>query len=290
MKEFLLSGLRMSLPLIFAAFGGMLSERSGVANIALESILLASSFAAASAVAVFHSTALGIGFGILAGVTVAVGFGLWALLFKADQIIVGMATNILIMGLLPLISYMLFNQTGQTPSLSIDQRISELWPFVVEAVAVISFTSYFFRYSRLGLRVRMAGENPHAIRTMGVSVLKTRLAALSICGAFCALGGIYMSIGVGSGYTRNMIAGRGFIALAALIFGNWRPVPTLLGCLLFGFADALQIVLQGVPILPGGGELPPHLLQALPYIITLFILVGWVGRARAPAAINQPGL
>ena len=289
-QEWLLSGLRLSLPLIFAAYGGMLSERCGVANIALEAYLLASSFAAAATMALSHSFVLGISAGVLASVAVGLVFAFFTLKAKADQIISGTAINLLVMGLIPVLGKALFDVSGQTPTLSLDDRFLSSGPFFIFAILVVGFVVFYFQKTVLGLRALAAGENPNALRSQGVNVDWVRLKSILLGAAIASLGGIYLSMGGGSGYTRNMSAGRGFIALAALIFGRWRPLPTLFGCLLFGLADALQILLQSVPFLPGGEPLPTEFVQALPYVITLFILAGYGGKTRAPAAINQPEL
>lgn len=287
LQEWIFSGLRLSLPLIFAAYGGMLSERSGVANIALEAYLLASSFSSAAVMAVTHSFLLAIGAGIAASMFVGLILCFFTLKAKADQIIVGMAVNMAVAGLLPVLSKAFFNVSGQTPSLQAAERIPSLWPFFLLAFLVVIGAEIYFSKTVLGLRVTAAGENPLALRSQGVSVEKTRFYSIVIGAVIAAWGGIYLAMGSGSGYTRNMSAGRGYIALAALIFGRWKPFPTLIGCLLFGMADALQILLQSVPLLPGGRLLPTQIVQALPYLITLLLLAGLVGRVRAPGAINK---
>jgi ABC-type uncharacterized transport system permease subunit len=288
--ELLLSGLRLSLPLIFAAYGGMYSERGGIANIALEAYLLASSFTAATVMALTHSVPLSLVAAVLASVFIGCIFSFFTLKAKADQIIVGMALNLFVIGLLPVLSKALFGVSGQTPSLPIDERLTNNVPFFVLALVVAIGTAWFFKKTVMGLRVQAAGENPSALRTQGVSVEWLRFKSIVLGAAIAAIGGIYLSIGAGSGYTRNMSAGRGYIALAALIFGRWKPWPTFFGCLLFGLADALQILLQSVPLLPNDQPLPTQFVQALPYIVTLLFLAGFAGRVRAPSAINQPHL
>jgi len=289
-QEWLMSGIRLSLPLIFAAYGGMLSERSGVANISLEAYLLASSFAAATAMVLTHSFALSLSAGVGASLLVGLIFSFFTLKAKGDQIIIGMAVNLCTMGLIPVINKAVFDVSGQTPALGEADRFSGAGAFMIVGVLVVMFVSFYFSKTKLGLRVLAAGENPNALRSQGVDVGRTRLKSILLGAAIASIGGIYLSLCGGSGYTRNMSAGRGFIALAALIFGRWRPLPTLLGCLFFGLADALQILLQSVPLLPGGQTLPTQFVQALPYLVTLFILAGYGGKTKAPAAINQPTL
>jgi ABC-type uncharacterized transport system permease subunit len=158
------------------------------------------------------------------------------------------------------------------------------------AVLVVIGVEILFRMSVFGLRISAAGENPHALRTQGVNVSRVRTMAILWGAAIAGIGGIYLSIGAGSGYSRNMSAGRGYIALAALIFGRWKPIPTLIGCILFGLADSLQILLQSVPFFSDGSPLPNQIVQAFPYLLTLILLAGFVGRVRAPTAINSPEL
>jgi general nucleoside transport system permease protein len=289
-KEWALSGLRLSLPLIFAAYGGLLSERSGIVNIALEAYLLASSFAAASIMVLTHSFLLSLLGGILASVLVGCTLCFFTLKAKADQIIAGMAINILVTGLIPVLNKSIFDVSGNTPALEVEDRLSSRWLFMIVALIVVIFVQTLFSKTVFGLRVSAAGENPQALRTQGVSVGFTRVKAIILGAVIASIGGIYMSIGAGSGYTRNMSAGRGYIALAALIFGRWKPLTTLIGCLIFGLADALQILLQSVPLLPGGQSLPTQFVQALPYVITILFLAGAAGKVVAPKAINQPHL
>jgi ABC-type uncharacterized transport system permease subunit len=289
-KEWAFSGLRLSLPLIFAAFGGMLSERSGIANIALEAYLLASSFAAASVMVLTHSLLLSVVAAVLASILVGGILCFFTLYAKADQIIAGMAINILVTGIIPVLNKAIFDVSGNTPALEAQERLSSGSLFVILAVVVVVGVQFLFSKTVFGLRVRAAGENPQALRTQGVSVGLTRTKSIILGAAIAAIGGIYLSIGAGSGYTRNMSAGRGYIALAALIFGRWKPWPTLVGCLIFGLADALQILLQSVPLLPGGESLPTQFVQALPYVITLLFLAGVAGKVTPPKAINQPNL
>lgn len=284
--ELLFSGLRIALPLMFAAFGGMLSEKAGVANIALEAFLLFSSFAAAAIMAVSHNIALSIAGGILASILVGVIFGFFTVKTKSDQIIVGTALNILAMGTIPVLCKALFNVSGQTPSLSMDQRINSTTAFVITAVLIFIMILVIFKKTVFGLHIVASGDNPQALRTQGVSVDKVRWLAVLVGAAIVGIGGVYLSIGAGSGYTRNMSAGRGFIALAALIFGRWKPIPTLFTCLFFGLLDALQIFLQSSL----NFQIPTQFVQALPYIVTLVFLAFLSGRNFAPSAINRPDL
>ncbi|MCC6277162.1 MAG: ABC transporter permease [Oligoflexia bacterium] len=286
--EWLASGVRMAIPLLFAAYGGLLTERSGIANIALEAYLLMSSYTAAAVMAITHNLYLAISAGMLAAVLTAGIFGFLTVKVKADQIVAGMAVNILVMGILPVTSNALFSVSGQTPTLSLNERIEQTWPFVAIGILLIFVTHWMFAKTRLGLRIWAAGENPDALAAQGVLPKSVRWKAVLLGGLVTSIGGIYLSIGAGSGYTRNMSAGRGYIALAALIFGKWKPIPTAIGCLLFGLADALQMILQSVSIFADGSPLPTQFVQMIPYVLTILVLAGFVGKVSAPKSLNTP--
>ncbi|MBK9293552.1 MAG: ABC transporter permease [Oligoflexia bacterium] len=289
LDDLILSAVRISLPLIFAAYGGMLSEKSGVANIALEAYLLFSSFCAAAVMALTHNLGFSILSGLLGGVFVGIIFSFFTVKVKSDQIIAGMALNILATGLIPVLCKAFYGTSGQTPSLEIQDRISSTTPFIIAALLVFIGTFILFKKSVFGLRVTAAGDHPPALRSQGINVDFVRVKAILIGAAIASVGGIYLSLGAGSGYTRNMSAGRGFIALAALIFGRWKPIPTLLACLFFGFFDSLQIFLQT----SGTLTIPTQFVQVLPYLLTLVLLAVPTGKAQknfAPQAINRPDL
>jgi general nucleoside transport system permease protein len=278
--ELLASTLRVSTPLIFAALGGMFSERSGVVNIALEGLMLIGSFAAAVGTFVTHSPWLGSGCGMIAGVALAAVYALFVIQLRADQIVAGTAINMLALGLTPFLCKILYDVTGSTPSIPLSQRFESApiylgWVFVAACWLWMKFT-------RTGLWVSFAGEHPEALDAAGVRVNRVRWAAVLVGGALAALGGATLSICLSSSFSRNMTAGRGFMALAALIFGKWRPIPTALACLLFGFADAIQIRLQGA------GLIPVQFIQILPYLVTVLVLAGFVGRSRPPKALGTP--
>ncbi len=285
MQDILWSTLRLAVPLIFAAYGGMLSERSGIANIALESYLLVSAFAAATVTYLSGSLALGVMAGLVAAGTTGFLFAIVCVYGRGDQIVVGTAFNLLAVGVLPVMNKALFNITGSTPALPVALRFSEpLWFFVL-ALLVTALFAALFRFTRHGIRITAAGENPQALVTQGVSFRKVRIRAVVEGSLIAGIGGIYLSLCQGSGYVREMSAGRGFIALAALIFGAWRPVPTLLACLFFALTDALQIQLQGV--VWRGVEIPNQFVQIIPYAATILVLILYARKISAPAAINQ---
>src|SRR2546421_5631117 len=261
----LFSTIRLATPLVLAALGGLYSERSGVINIALEGLLLAGAFTAASVTYYAHSPWVGLGAAIVAGATVAFILALACIRFKADQVVTGTGINILFIGLPAVLSGALFLSSGSTPQIPKEHLLPTVsgllpgfmpqWRILTEvsvmsllALILILVTRYVLYRTPFGLRLRAVGENPEAADAAGIKVTRIRYIGVILSGALAGIGGAYLSIGQSSLFTRNMAAGRGFIALAALIFGKWRPVQTMLACLLFGFADALTIQLQGVPV------------------------------------------
>jgi general nucleoside transport system permease protein len=261
----LFSTIRLATPLVLAALGGLYSERSGVINIALEGLLLAGAFTAASVTYYAHSPWVGLGAAMVAGAFVAYILALACIRFRADQVVTGTGINILFIGLPAVLSGALFLSSGSTPQIPKENLLPTLsgllpgfmphWRILTEvsfmsllALILVLFTRYVLYRTPFGLRLRAVGENPEAADAAGVGVNRIRYVGVVLSGALAGIGGAYLSIGQSSLFTRNMAAGRGFIALAALIFGKWRPVQTMLACLLFGFADALTIQLQGVPV------------------------------------------
>jgi ABC-type uncharacterized transport system permease subunit len=283
--DILLSSLRLSIPILFAAYGGMLSERSGIANIALEAGLLFSAFAAATVTHFTGNPWFGALAGIAASATVSFLFAVTCIWGRGDQIVIGTAFNLLAIGLIPVVSKALFNVTGSTPSLSFAETFHVTWPFFLLALAVLISMQYVFTSTRHGLRILAAGENPAALLTQGVNYKRLRLRAVVEGGAICGVGGVYLSLCQGSGYVREMAAGRGFIALAALIFGAWKPVPTFAACLFFALTDAIQIQLQGKDL--GGVVIPNQFIQIFPYVATLLVLLAYARKMAAPSAINR---
>lgn len=284
-EDLLVSTLRLSLPLMFACLGALWSERSGVANIALESYLLFSAFVAAAVAHYTTNPYMGMVAGVMASCLVGLLFALVTQLGRADHIVIGTAFNFLAAGSIPVFCRYLFNVTGSTPSLAEAERLSSLQFFFIAAPIFIGISSFMLKRTRFGLRVHAAGENPMALISQGVNVLWLRVRAI-VFGAFMAgFGGVMLSLVLSSGYSRDMSAGRGFMALAALIFGGWRPGPAIGACLFFGLVDALQIYHQAHHILPW--EVPPALIQSTPYLVTLILVVVAGKRSVAPSAINQ---
>ena len=275
----LTSTLRLSTPLIFAALGGLWSERSGVINIALEGFMLTGAFAAAVGTYVTHSPCLGAGFGAAAGAILAALYGFCVIRLRANQVIAGMAINLLALGLTPFMCKLLYDVTGSTPAIPIEERFHSAPLFLCWVAVLVSW--FLFQYTPLGLWVGFAGEHPEALDAAGVRVNRIRWAAVLLSGALAGLGGASLSVYLSSSFSRNMTAGRGFMALAALIFGKWKPCSAALACLLFGFCEAVQIRLQG-----HSGAVPVQFIQILPYVVTILVLAGFVGRSRAPRALG----
>jgi general nucleoside transport system permease protein len=277
----LYSTVRMATPLLLAALGGLFSERSGVINIALEGLMLAGAFTSAVVTYYAGNPWIGLLAGIGAGIFISVIHAVACIQFDSDQVVTGTAINILMFGIPTLLSGALFGTTGSTPQIPRANLLPNA-PVVI-AFALVPFVWYVLYRTPLGLRLRAAGENPEAADTAGVSVSRLRYSGVLLSGALAAIGGAYLSIGQSSLFTRNMTAGRGFIALAALIFGKWRPVQTMLACLLFGFAEAVAIQMQGVI---------PHVrveyIQIIPYVLTMIVLAGFIGASRAPRALGRP--
>ena len=304
--------LRVATPLILCAMAGIFSERAGIIDISLEGKMLLSAFTAAATASLMNSPVMG----LLAGITVSVIFsiihGFACITHRGNQVISGLAINILAAGLTVTVGIAIFRQGGQTPNLARADRFAptEL-PFVdlinhipfvgtiyrelisghnilvwVGFLAVI-FTSYILWKTRFGLRLRAVGEKPEAVDSAGISVSLLRYKAVIIAGILCGIAGAYLSTAHGSGFVREMTAGKGYIALAAMIFGKWQPRGALLACLLFGFLEAIAARLQGVE-LPVIGAAPVELILAMPYLMTVILLAGLVGRAIPPRAIGQP--
>jgi general nucleoside transport system permease protein len=280
------STIRLSTPLILAALGGMFSERSGVINIALEGMMLAGAFTAAAVTYAAGSPYVGLVAGMMAGMLIAAIHAVACIRYKADQVVTGTAINILMIGMPAFLSGAFFLSSGSTPQIPKEQLIP--WIPIVLAFALVPLSWYVLYKTPFGLRLRAVGENPEAADAAGVPVARMRYAGVLLSGVLAGIGGAYLSIGQSSLFTRNMTSGRGFIALAALIFGKWRPVQTLLACLLFGFTEAISIQMQGVVKLPSGDDIPVQFIQMVPYVLTIIVLAGFIGSSRPPKALGIP--
>ena len=305
--------IRGATPLLLAALGGMFSERAGVIDLGLEGKMLGAAFASAAVAAVTGSAWAGLGAGILVAVALALLIGFAGITQRGNQVVAAMAVNIMVAGLGPSLALAWFGLGGQTPQLNAPgQRFLEItWPWaeraraapvpgllyaelvsghsllVYLAAALVPAAAWVLQRTRFGLRLRAVGENPAAVDTAGLSVNGLRYRAVLISGVLCGVAGAYLSTAASSGFVRDMTAGKGYLALAALIFGKWRPYPTLGACLLFAFTDALAARLQGVA-LPVVGVIPVQFILALPYVLTVLLLAGFVGKAVAPKAIGVP--
>lgn len=275
--------LRLATPLIFTSLGGVMSERSGVVNIALEGFMLVGAFAAAIVAHITGSAWLGWVAASLSGLVIAFFYAVMVIRVKADQIVTGTAINLLVAGAIPFLSKILFNSTGSTPSLEITSRFH--FEPVLMAIILVFIIHWWLNQTSSGLWLSFAGEHPHALESSGIHVNRVRYFGVIMSGIFAAWGGASLSIYLASSYSPMMSGGRGFMALAALIFGKWKPIPTFLACLFFGLTDALQIQLQGVSI--GGIQVPVQFIQILPYIVTIVAVSGFVGKSQAPKALGE---
>lgn len=286
--------LRVATPLVLCAIGGLFSEKSGIIDVGLEGKMLMAAFFAAATASLTGSAWAGVGAAILAAEVLALLHGFACITHRGNQVVSGIAINILAMGLTVVLGAAWFGRGGQTPPLAGTERLNPIFfpvagdnILVYVALLSVPFAWWVIDRTRFGLRLRAVGEVPLAVDAAGISVSWLRYRAVLLCGLFAGLAGAYLSIAQNAGFSRDMTAGQGFIALAAIIFGRWRPVPAFGACLAFGLLDAIAIRLQGVK-LPGIGEVPVQLIQALPYLLTLFLLAGFIGRAVAPKAAGVP--
>ena len=305
------STIRNAPVLMFAALAGLFAERSGVVDLGLEGKILASAFVSAAVGYTTQDPWFGIAAGIAASVAIAMVQAFVSITQKGNQLVAGIAINIAMSGLTFVVAQYIFQQGGRTPDLGAARLTSVvlpgtealagvpvlgwLWgsvlgghsPLVYLAFALLPVVHWVVYHSRFGLRLRACGENPHAADAAGVSVEKTRYMAMLVAGVLCSFSGAYLSIVQSGFFLRDMSAGAGYLALTALVFGNWRPVHTVLGCLMFGFFAAVQIQLEGVD-LPVVGRIPGSLIQMIPYVVTVIVLAGLMAKSVAPKAIGKP--
>jgi simple sugar transport system permease protein len=306
------SAVRLAVPLLFACLAGLYSERAGVFDIGLEGKMLVGAFAAAVVAASTGSAWLGLAAAVLFSVLFALIHGFASITHRGNQIISGVAINFIAAGLTVLIGEAWYHQGGRTPQLpptarfgAIDLPLAEtlhdvpvvgpIWSELISGHNILVYIAFLFvpatwwilYRTRFGLRLRAVGENPAAVDTAGISVTWLRYRAVICAGILCGFAGAYLAIAQSAGFLKNMTAGKGFIALAALIFAKWRPVPAMWTCLLFGFLDALAIRLEGQP-LPFIGPVPVQIFQALPYVLTIILLAGFIGHAIPPKAGGVP--
>ena len=311
----LASTLRVATPLILCALASTLSERAGVIDLGLEGKMLGTAFAAASLGAATGSLGLAVLGAIGVGLALSMLHGFACVSHRGDQVVMGMAITMTAAGLTVVLGIAWFHQGGQTPPLPDSVRL-DLWftgaaealsgvpwlgsiigigllghsALVYGAIVLVAVVWWGLYRTRLGLRLRATGENPAMVDAAGVSVLGLRYLALAGNGVLAALAGCYLVLAQNPQFIPNMTAGRGYMALAAMIFGKWHPVGAFAACLLFGFLDAVAIRLQGavLPAALGGGAVPVQAIQALPYVLTVVLLAGFIGRAYAPKALGLP--
>jgi simple sugar transport system permease protein len=308
--ETLSSTVRLAVPLILACLAGLWSERAGIVDIGLEGKMLAAAFAAAASASYFGNAWLA----LLIAITVSLAFslvhGYASINQKGNQVVSGFAINMLAAGLAIVLGNEWFKEGGRTPPLPEAARfmpidfplLSSLYDVPVLgliariisghsilayiAFALVPLTAWALAKTRFGLRLRAVGENPHAVDTAGISVAKLRYQAVIIAGVLCGIAGTYISTSLSASFVRDMTAGRGFMALAALIFASWRAWPAMWACLLFGYLQAMGTRLQGVKI--GGFEIPVQFINMLPYVMTVVLLAGFIGKSVPPKAAGIP--
>ncbi len=306
------STIRVSVPLILAALAGLYSERAGIFDIGLEGKMLAGAFAAGAVAGITQSAILGLGAAIAVSAALALVHAFACITQRGNQIVSGVAINFIAAGATVILGQAWFQQGGRTPALGEGAAFSRVTlPFAEDiagvpligdiysgllsghflltylAFALVPFTWWVLHRTRFGLRLRAVGENPGAVDTAGISVVWLRYRAVICCGILCGIAGAYLSLAMTSGFVKGMSAGNGYIALAALIFAKWKPVNVMFACLLFGFLDAMAIRMQGNP-LPLIGVVPVQFMQALPYILTVILLAGFIGKAVPPRAGGVP--
>lgn len=294
------SALRLATPLVFASLGGVFSERSGVVNIALEGIMINGAFFAILASEFTGSAVLGVLAAMIAGILTSLILAASAIHLKSDQVVTGVAINLLAASLTAYLLEMVWHRSGQTdpvestltgnpfPFLNdipvLGKFFAGLTPFVYLAIITVAIAYYVIYKTPFGLRIRSVGEHPKAADTVGIDVYKTRYICVMISGALAGIAGSSLSLGAISVFREGMVSGKGFIALAAMIFGKWHPVGALFASLFFGLTEAIQIQASSI----GLDFIPGEFLQAIPYVATILALVGVVGRAIAPASSGKP--
>lgn len=288
--------IRNATPLVFAALGGMFSERSGVVNIGLEGLMLISAFTGVVGAYLSGNAWVGLGAGLAGGLLFALIHALMCVTFEADQIISGTAINLLALGGTGFLMVIVFGSGGTSESVQgfepvrvplladipvVGPALFDQSLLVYVMYLMVPLTFFVVFRTPFGLRLRATGEAPEAVDTAGVSVYRMRYYGVALSGLLAAMGGVYLSMGLLSAFTEGMTTGRGFIALAALIFGRWNPIGAAGAALLFGFAQAIVFRTTGDAI-------PRELLEMFPYVVTILVLAGFGGRAIAPAAVGKP--
>lgn len=290
--EWLMSSLRLALPLLLAAMGGVVCERSGVVNIALEGLMIVGALAGGVIVVATGSQPLGLAGAIVAGAAAAGIYAVFVIHGRAQQVVAGAAFNMLVIGVAPFVTKALYGISGGTPALDVAGENNELTGFLLAFVTAFALFAPFGIWwilgrTRPGLLLRFAGEEPGALESAGVSPRFVRTAAVVASGALAALGGATLSVLLSSSFARGMTGGRGFMALAAVIFAGWRPIVAAVVCLVFAGADAAQIRLQGSEHTLMGFEVPVQLIQALPYLLTFIAVALRSGVTNVPRYLGR---
>ncbi|PWF40337.1 ABC transporter permease [Massilia glaciei] len=311
LSSIVVSTIRNAPVLMFAAMAGLFAERSGVVDIGLEGKILASAFASAAVAFVTQNPWYGVAAGMAVSAALALLQGFVSITQKGNQLVGGIAINIAMSGLTFVLAQFFFQQGGRTPDLG-EARLFDIVLPGTAALEGVPFLGWFYGHvigghsilvylafllvpivhwtlyhSRFGLRLRACGENPHAADAAGVSVEATRYIAMLVAGVLCSFSGAYLAIVQSGFFLRDMSAGAGYLALTALVFGNWRPIYTVLGCIMFGFFGAVQIQIEGVD-LPLVGRIPGSLIQMVPYVVTVIVLAGFMAKSVAPKALGRP--
>ncbi|WP_338846534.1 ABC transporter permease [Massilia sp. W12] len=309
-SSILVATVRSAPVLLFAAMAGLFAERSGVVDLALEGKMLAAAFVSAAVAYTTQNPWIGIAAGAAVSIAIALLQGFVSITQKGNQLVCGIAINIALSGLTFVLAQYFFQQGGRTPDLG-DARLTVitlpgaaaladvpvlgwLWNkflgghnvLVYLAFGLIPLMHWVVFHTSFGLRLRAVGDNPHAADAAGVHVERTRFIALCFTGLLCSFAGAYLAIVQSGFFLRDMSAGNGYLALTALVFGNWRPLHTALGCLMFGFFAALQVQIEGIAF--GGVKIPGSLIQMIPYVVTVIVLAGFMAKSVAPKAIGVP--
>lgn len=279
----IMATLRQAAPIMITAIGGMFCEVTGVVNIGLEGMMLLSAFFAAVGSYYTGSWVLGVLCGVISGALFALIHGVISIKYKGNQVVSGVAINLFASGFTVFMLRILFNQSSNTPTVQAAPSINGISIIVYLIYIVVGVSGFFLYKTVTGLRMRAVGEYPLAADTVGINVYKIRYIGVMLSGALAGLGGAYLSLGALSQFTKEMSAGRGFMALAALVFGKWKPKGVIYASLLFGFAEAAQVLMQQY-----FSTVPPQFIQMIPYILTLLALAGVVGKAIAPSASGKP--
>lgn len=292
------SAIRLATPLMLGGMGGVLSERSGILNLGIEGTMLMGAFAAAVTALLTGNPWLGVLGGAVLGGAVGLLHAFMCIKLKANQTVIGTGINIMALGIPPLILQAIWGNPGMSPPVPslepvripgladipvIGDILGTHSPLTYLALVLVGVTTFFLFKTKIGLRIRAVGEHPRAADTVGVNVFGLQFLCVMLCGVLAGIGGAYLSLCQVAMFVKGMTAGRGFMALAAMIFGKWKPIGVLWAALLFGFSDALQMSIQAA-----GWDVPTDILLCIPYVLTIIALAGFVGKAVGPKQVGKP--